>query len=444
MENLYLYIAVYVAILIGITLIVRKKESEEDFLISGRNRSTLQILLSKFAGAVGAGWFITYTAFTYQYGTDVFGAMLGGVISYVIFGYWAAPKIHKYSKEHKFYTQGDFVKHHTKSEKAKFFTNAVSTIGQFSWVLVGLVGGAKIMSHFSVISYEAALIITALVVLFYLLVAGFKAVILTDFFQSLIIFVFMAIFTFALVQDSEILTVVATKTESMDLGTSIGFLLYGLLAVFAYADRYQLCYAAKDEKSVKRGMAFAIIPVYIVLCFILVIGLYVFIQNPNLDPDLAFLEAMRLYLPAQLLPFAIILFFAGLMSTADTNIYATASHFVLHKKKDEKTISKLRTSTVVVVLLGATIAFFYRDIVGITILAASFVITLSIPMIYILAGKTNPHRFLGSLTGALGGFFLAVFLYGPAPEIIGITFLGGLLGLLYNRKPKHSKREAKL
>ena len=37
-------------------------------------------MASKFAGAIGAGYFITYTGFAYEYGLGVFAMLIGIVV----------------------------------------------------------------------------------------------------------------------------------------------------------------------------------------------------------------------------------------------------------------------------------------------------------------------------------------------------------------------------
>jgi len=102
MLSLYIYLVIYVLLLLGISYIISRKQGREDFLIASRNRGGWQILLSKFAAAIGAGYFITYTGFAYEYGLGVFAMLLGLLFGYLLFGYWAAPKIHSPSKKINF------------------------------------------------------------------------------------------------------------------------------------------------------------------------------------------------------------------------------------------------------------------------------------------------------------------------------------------------------
>jgi Na+/proline symporter len=68
---------------------------------------------------------------------------------------------------------------------------------------------------------------------------------------------------------------------------------------------------------------------------VILIGIAVHAHVKGIDPDLAFMVGMQEYLIPALVAFAIIMLFAGLMSSLDSIIYGTSSHFafLLHKKE---------------------------------------------------------------------------------------------------------------
>jgi len=429
MPNIYVYLGLYVALLLIISWWVSRKQSSEDFFISGRNRGGWQIFASKFAAGIGAGWFITYTGFAYEYGLGVFALLLGIVVGYLVFAYWAAPKIYEHSGKNKFYTIGDFVYHKTKSVWAKHTSNILSSVILFSWLIVGFIGGAKIISDFGFLSYEVALFITAAVVLSYILLAGFKAVILTDIVQSIVIFLLLFVVTFGIIGSESVPNLLSLKTGRLDVGIAISFFLYGVLAIFSFSDRYQLCYAAKNEKKLKHGLAFAIIPIMLAAFLLLLIGLFMFSQTSGLDTGLIFTEALKVFLSPKLLPLAVVLFFAGIMSSADTSIYAISSHYALSLK--EKSIKKIRGAAIVLVVFSVIIGLLYSDIVDISIFSGAISLILSFPIIYILFNGKNARRFMVSCVGGFVGLVLGIIFFGFEPYIgIPVVVLGAI-GLLW-------------
>jgi solute:Na+ symporter, SSS family len=428
MSYIYFYLIIYIFFLFLITYLVSKKQTSEDFLISGRNRSSLQIFASKFAATVGVAWFITYTGFAYEYGISVFILLAGTTTGYILFAFWAAPKIQKNSKEKKFYTIGDFVLDKTKSNTNFYFSNILSSIIQFSWLLVGIIGGAKIIADFGFISYPFAVIITSSVILIYLLLAGFKAVIITDAIQSVIIFLLLILITFFITSSHPISSLLQFENQKADLVVILGFFLFGFLAVFSSSDRYQLCYAAKNIKKLKKGIGFAIVPLLISAFSLLLIGTFMAINSPGLDSGLVFTEAMKNFLPDFLLPIGIVLFFAGLMSSVDTGVYAIASHYALSKKV--KSIKSVRVATISLMLITTLFALLFSDIIDISIIAATVSLTLSFPIIYILFNGKNPKKFNTSILTSIIGLLLGLYLFGINPPIVLPTVIFGALGLL--------------
>ncbi|MDH7446602.1 sodium:solute symporter family protein [Aquimarina sp. 2201CG14-23] len=432
--QIYLYLAAYITLIIGLSVYISRSSSNEDFLIGGRNRNGWAILFSKFAGAIGVSTLITYTGYAYKFGWGLFAMSIGSVLGYLLFAFWAAPKIKQLSLQGNFYTQGDLPAFVTGNNTTRIVTNSITVIVQFFWILLSLAGGAKVIAFFDLFSYETALVITASVVLIYVLFSGFKAVILTDIIQAIIIVGFLCLLIFGILDMTEFGAILSTSTnEKVQLGSIIGLVLYGGLSVFGLADRYQLCYAAKDIKSLKKGMGFAIIPVLLIAFLLLLIGLYVYNQNTTLDPDIIFVYAMQNLVSPSWLPFLLILFFAGLMSTADTSIFAVSSHLVSSSKEDQK-VTSIRYTTIITVLAACITALFWKSIVDITIVGAALRMTLSIAMIYAINNKQNSGRFIASALGGILGLATGLIAFGATPTIAITVLLGSLLGLIYRSR----------
>lgn len=438
--EIYIFIGIYVVLIIGLSYFYSKNGSDEDYLISGRDRNEYNILASKFAGAVGVSTFITYTSYTYKFGPwGVLPLILGAVVGYSIFAFWAAPKIKQFSTiGQQFYTQGDLVRFITNNQNTSLLTNGITICIQFFWILLSLVGGAKVIAYFDLLSYEVALIFTALIILLYILFSGFKAVIITDVFQTIIILILLGIIVYNVLSNDSFSIpdlIAAQPLEPIQTKDIIGLMLYGSLSVFGLADRYQLCYAAKDVNTAKKGMSLALIPIILVVVLLMFVGLSALKQNNTLDYDNAFIYAMQNLLSPSFYPVLLILFFAGLMSSADTNIFAVASHTSLSIAPNAPNkVQNTRWITIFTVLLATSIAFFWKSIVDITIVGAAMRITIAIPMIYIISRGNNTGRFIASTLGGVLALALGLFLYGAQPRIVLLVLLGSILGLLYKSK----------
>jgi Na+/proline symporter len=431
MDWIYLYILIYILILLGVSYFISKRQGKEGFLIGNRDRGGWQIAFSKFAGAIGAGVFITYTGFVYEYGFGVFAILLGLITGYFLFAYWAAPKIQRDSKRRKFYTIGDFVYSKTKNIFSKKLSNWTSNLILFLWLLVGIIGGAKIITDFGFLSYEVAVILTTLVILIYIILAGYKAVLLTDVIQSIVILLLLVLVTFSIVGSFNIGSLFLVETTNLDIGTAIGFFLFGVLAIFSYSNMYQLCYAAKNKNHLKHGIGLAIIPVIFSGFLLLLVGLFMASNVLGLDSGLVFTEALRTFLSPKLLPFAIVLFFAGIMSSADTNIYAIASHHSIEKKGSK--IKNIRISSGILIILTLLISLIFRDIVDVSIIAGSISMILSLPIIYLLLGGRSPKKFIASTLAGFVGLLLGLFILGIEPTAMILALIFSALGLLWKK-----------
>ncbi|PIB35919.1 hypothetical protein BFP72_11205 [Reichenbachiella sp. 5M10] len=431
---MYVYLLVYILLIIGFSLYLSRSSSAEDFLIGGRNRGGLTILFSKFAGAVGVSTLISYTGYAYRFGVGMSGMLVGAVIGYALFAFWAAPRVKRLSLEGQFYTQGDLPAHLTQDKRSARLTNGVTTVVQFFWIVLSLAGGAKIIAYFDLFSYETALLLTTGVVMVYVLVSGFKAVVMTDVVQAVIILAFLGLLVYGMTRGESVDALLRIPTgEHVTLGSIIGLVLYGGLSVFGLADRYQLCYAARDEQSLKRGMGLAIVPVLIIAFLLLLLGLQVYRLDTSLDPDMVFVYATQNLMDTSWLPALLVLFFAGLMSTADSAIFAVASH-VTGGVSSDKRVNSVRYATVITVVLAFGIAWFWRSIVDITIVGAALRMTLAVAMIYVIGGHQNKGRFMGSAMGGVLGLLIGLAIFGAKPTIAIVVLVGSLLGLLYRSK----------
>ncbi len=437
MLNIYLYLGLYVVLLLIISYFISKKQDKEDFLISGRNRGSWQILFSKFAAAVGAGYFITYTGFAYEYGLGVFAMLFGMLAGYLLFGYWASPKIHVNSKKNKFYTIGDFVYNKTKNIFSLNLTNVLSNLILFLWLLVGIIGGAKIINDFGLMSYSIAVLLTVGVILTYIYLAGFKAVIITDFIQAIIILGLLFLVTFSIISSGSLFDILNAPIESINVGVAVGFFLFGLLSIFSYSNMFQLCYAAKTKRKLKHGIGLAVIPILIVGFFLLLIGMFMASKVGGLDSGLVFTEALKNFLPASLLPVGIVLFFAGIMSSADTMVYAISSHIIMNRKNKTMTpIKSIRITMIFLMIITTMIALIFTNIVDVSIIAGGLSLTLSLPIIYLILNGKNHKRFIGSVIGGLIGLVGGIAVLGIEPVLALVVLIGAGVGLFWNFKSK--------
>jgi SSS family solute:Na+ symporter len=425
--TLYIYLGVYIAVILLMSYFVGKKNTSEDFLMAGRDRSWIQIMTSKFAATVGMSSFIAYTAYAYQYGFAVIYLFVAIIISYTFFAIWAVPKIFKDNKKNRTYTHGHWVGEKLKSVRSKKISDWFIIIQALLWYLTAIIGGGKTLEFLNILSYEYAVILTSTIVLLYVLLAGFKVVILTDIIQAGIIFFLMVLILFNLPVEGGLQSLADVVTDSMPISLIVGFFIYGSFSIFSSTDRFLLIFASKTPEDAKKGMLFSIIPTIIMMFMLLLVGIFIYSQNPGLDPDLAFLELFR-YLPETLFSLAAVMLFAGLMSSADTNVYLISSFLAMINNRDN-TIQRTRIFSVGLVIFGILFAMVFPTVLGVTVFAAGFSLISSVAMIYVIAGGRSKKKFFASFFAAVIGFVVGLMTVGIDPSIAVFPVIFGSLGL---------------
>ena len=430
MQNLYIYFWIYILILFLISFFVFLKEKKEDFLISWRDRKWWTIMASKFAWSIWMAWFITYSWYAYKYWLWVYTVVLGFVCGYALFAFWIVPRIFELARKNKFYTQWDLVYHFTNNKLSKNITNYFSSIVQFTWLLVSVIGWAKIINTIWILSYEWALVVTVITVLTYVILAWYKAVLITDIFQSIIILTLLFLISYNLIWNENIFELLNLDPWKLSIASIIWFFLYWTMSFLAQSDRYQLVYASKSKKDISRWIFYTFIPLCITAFLVILIWLFVYSKNPNLDPDMVFIYSLMNYIPENILYLWIVLLFAWLMSSADTYIYSISSHIVLNKNNVKKPVKKIRLVTLVLLIITWIIAYFFRDIIWVTIISAWLTLVLSIPMIYIIRWWKNKNRFIFSIIGWLIGLVLWIWFLWLEPSVAIAVLIWGLIWLI--------------
>lgn len=402
--------------------------------MAGRDRPASHILASKFSASIGVGALVTYTSYAYSYSLQgVLPLISGMTLGYLVFALWAVPKIRQFSMGQSFYTQGDLVRFITVNEQTRRLTDVVTIVIQFFWVLLGLVTSARVFEAFGLLSYENALFFASSITLSYLWLSGLKAVIVTDMVQTFLVSVLLPVVVVGLLWNGERSVsdlLQTTAPHTVTLQHILGLALYGGFSVFGLADRYQLCYAARHERAARRGMAWVLLPIIGVVFLLLLIGLEALAQTPNLSTDLAFTETLTHLLSERWHPVLLLLFFAGMMGSIDTSIFAVASHAAF-LFPHSNSVQHIRGLMVLTIVSATVVAYCWQNIIELTLIGAALRMTLALPMIYIISRGNNTGRFI--MTTLLGLFGLAIgwLIFGVQPPIILTTLLGSSLGLIY-------------
>jgi hypothetical protein len=142
---------------------------------------------------------------------------------------------------------------------------------------------------------------------------------------------------------------------------------------------------------------------------------------------------MNSHMPSALLPLWIVLFFAWLMSSADTSIYSVSSHLSLLWKKEDS-IKNIKKISIIIIIITYIIAYFFRSVIWVTVFWAWMSIVMAIPMIYIIKWWTNPYTFTYSIITWFAGLLVWIIVFWLEPSVILTVVIWGLVWLLFRKR----------
>ena len=425
MNLFFVLLALYVSVLLYVSWRISRQESEEGYLIADRDRPWWQVMASKYAASVGAGWFVVYGGFSYEFGAPISFVFLGAIVGVLLYAYWATPRIRAVSAG--CYTQGDYVFACTKSVTAKDAMNIIVSAASLLTLLIAAVGAATLFESFGVMSYELSVIFTVVVVLSYILLSGFKAVVFTDLVQGALLFILLGFVVWSMSQSSfasaETLLEVRNITP---LGVAM-ITLFGIVVAFSDPTRYQVTFAGESTQAVKKGMATTIIPLFLTAFAIYLIGSTVYELDSGLISSAVFPYALETFLPESLLGIGFLLFFVALMSTADSVLYALSTHTAHFFFKGDLQRYSVQITTVGYAMLVVLLSILFRDVVDIAVLAGALVLVIAFPMFYIIGGGTNGIRFNLLLGGGIFGAAVGIAVFGLEPDAGAFVVVGNLI-----------------
>lgn len=440
MLSIALFIFIALAML-GIGWLAGRRQDDEGYNLYNRKLPVLGYIVSYAATFVGAGFFITGTAFAYLYGLGLAWFFIGIFFGSIVFGFFAK-HLKKQTKDLGLHTLPDFF-------KWKFGLVAAKTLTIIALLLLAgdialqLIGGGKLLASLGVMDYSFSVAITASVVAAYLIFSGFRAVIWTDYVLMSAIIILtgvLAFFSGKYFKPSP----EQINFFSMPLGTMIGAFIFGLFEPFALSTYFQRVFAADSERSAKVGTWFGSLVIILPGLFLFIIGMTAKNLFPNIDPDLAFLKIIQLGGQGIALIGALILW-SALMSTVDTLTFAGSQIF--NKDLLNKPLIRSNVGFGVIVLLGfgLIISFILPSITSVSIIFLGGGMAIAPASFFQWFIKSlKQYSVVASLISGIVALFVYVFLVELSPNVVAISFLTSTLvllgshfiGKLFNRQLK--------
>ncbi len=368
-----LLLASYALTCLGIGLHASRRKSDADFMIAGRRIGIIGFVTSVVASYIGGAALVAYTAYVYRFGISAIAVFVGTAAGFLIFIPYAM-KLRQFSGEKQFYTLSDWISFRIGPTAG--YASAVILLIVYSGMLLNqFIAGSSILANISGWSYETGLIISSCIIVTYLLAGGFRSVIRTDVFQYMVMLVMIVLLGIVMLGDRRSFVMEMADFSRMDTGMTIAFLAFGILIIFQSAEYWQRVYGAASDRVVRSGLTGAAFFTVLTGLAITMVGLAAHLHIPGIEARDAFAEGLTLLMPDRLLGAALILIFAAIMSSADTQIFVLASSVAVDGagklsgrfSGDRHRMQITRIGIVVFTGLSFSGAWFLRDLVAVIV-----------------------------------------------------------------------------
>lgn len=373
LKDFHWLLIAYTIITLVIAFIGSRKRTTEDYLIAGRNVGLVGFTTSVVASYIGGAALVAFSAYVFQYGVSAFAVFIGTALGFLVFIPYAK-KLRKQSENSHFYTLMDWL-YFKFDKKTGDFASAILTIVYLGMLLNQFIAGSMILAGMSNWSYESALLLSSVILAVYLTAGGFQSVIRTDIFQYLILMVIMIVMAKVMITGDTAFFGRLTDFSSADPMMLVAFLAFGILIVFQSAEYWQRVYAARNMSVVVRGFRWSALFTLLTGIVITIIALTAHDLAPGIQPSEAFGAGLKLILPASIIAMSLVMVFAAIMSSADTQIFVVSTAISIdligRNLKKQPSANQLKKLTKIIVLLlisvAAGLAFFIRDMIEVIV-----------------------------------------------------------------------------
>lgn len=406
-----IFFLLYIAIVVVIGVFSARKETEEGFMLADRSVSGLQSAATMSAGFFDGATLSIYIAYIYVYGFSAVWLFIGIAVGFLFLRKYAH-RIKQKADELKVYSMPEYFFKILGKRNGLMFSFFL-VLQFFLLLVVNLIISAKVLSAIFDIPYYSSVIIGGGIVLTYLLLAGFKAVVRTDFFQMIIMIVMtlsVGIFLFG----KSTVSVSDFDLGALGVGNILGFLIIVGFGIMVAPDIWQRIFATKDEKSLKQGLSYSAVILLLLGIIMSVVGLVTKQQFPSIVPEDALVTGFSHLLPFGFKELGMVLLYAVTLSSSDTVTFVVSSIFTrdlknYSKKYSDESMTKLtRFFISMFIVLAVVIGIFYQNILALGFSLASLNLAL-FPIVFgSLYWKLNERAVFYSL---LLGFLSIVGLF---------------------------------
>ena len=343
-------IIIYFVAMIGLGLSTRKQaKTAGSYFVAGRSGSTLFITGSLLATIIGASATIGMAGLGFTRGLTGAWWILVGSVGLVVLGFLFARKVRDYG----FYTLPGLIE----KQYGRVTAMAGSLLIVIAWmgVIAGqIIAAGKIMGALGIGSPTLWIFISTGVFIFYTVLGGQRAVLKTDLWQTIIIF--LGIFSglgfvlwkvggFSGLKNSLPAGYFSFPTsEKFDAYQLVNLLLLVGLTYVVGPDMYSRIFSAKDGRVAKKSVFWTAGLLVPLALGITLIGMTAAVLYPNIAAEQAFPTVIKEVMPPVLVGLVLAALLSAVMSSAVTCLLSASTILtvdVIHKSMPSITEDKL-------------------------------------------------------------------------------------------------------
>ncbi len=329
---LYLWVIIaYLVVLIGVGAYRSKYvKSQDDFMVAGRRLSATVLVGTLLATWIGSGSIIAGAGLAYTKGFSALWFDAGVWIAIIIL-YLIAGRVRKFAQ----YTVPDILEARY-NKYARILGTIVTIIAYTAIVSYQFRAGGMVLNLVTGISVDQGMIITALFVIGYTVLAGMISVAYTDVVNGLVMLVglFVALpFLLHHVGGWSGVTAGLSPEHFRPMGNmtpreAFGYSLPTMLLLLGESGMYQRFFSARNPETARRSVIGWIIGTIIVETLVVVLAVIGSAGFKDINAEMVILHALRYGVPTAVGCFLLAAIVAVIVSTADSFLLVPATNVV--------------------------------------------------------------------------------------------------------------------
>ena len=377
--------AVYLVLMFIIGLKGRKYgETNQDFMTAAKQGAMFMVVGSYLGSHIGNGIVVGGAQYGAMYGIGGLWYGAGAALSYVLFALVMSKVVYK-----RGYITLPDVLADCYGDKITTVLLAILHYAAMIAICAGQIMAGRLLFEYAGLPGEWGAVITFLIVMIYSSMSGLWGVLMTDVFQSSIIFIvtiFIVCWIFAN-GGGEVMTAAlpASSFDVMPFDAETMIMMFGPTALFglASATAFQRTVASKTQKIAFLAPLIASVLVVAYAALPVIMGMYGHALFPEEDSSTIFFKLMMEGVPPFMGALMVVAVCAAIMSTCDGGLVAGSANIVndIYLKvinpdgeKDEKKLARITTvATFVMGILALFVSLQFTTLIPLLSLAYSFI-----------------------------------------------------------------------